>query len=110
MEYSVFTLNGQVLLHEDDKTASLPPHGASPHLVTTDQDEAVTAIGQLVLAGYKWAGNDWLEPATFHCDRCGLPAEPNGQGGWRHAEPADEAACSLISGGGMLAPLMNQED
>jgi hypothetical protein len=108
MEYTVYTLGREVLIAEAQGTAPALPAGAVSRLVTTDQDEAVTATGQLVLAGYRWAGNDWLAPAEFHCNRCGLPAEPNGQGGWRHVEPADEAACSLISGGGMLAALLEE--
>jgi hypothetical protein len=109
MEYSVFTLGGEILLHEDESVASLPPHGAQPHLVTADQDEAVAAIGQLVRAGYHWAGNEWLEPAVFHCNRCQQPAEPDGKGGFRHVEPVDEAACDVMFGGGMLRSLFEEE-
>lgn len=109
MEYTVYTCGQDILLAEDETVASVPPLGARSHLVTTDQDEAVTAIEHLVRAGYKWAGNEWLEAATFHCDKCQQPAEPDGKGGFRHIEPADEAACDVMFGGGMLRSLLGED-
>lgn len=106
MEYTVYAAGREVFVAEAEGTAPALPDGAYTFLVTASQDDVVAAVGQLVLLGYSWAGNDWLEPAAFRCGMCGGPAEPNGRGGFRHAEPADEAACSLISGGGMLAALL----
>lgn len=105
-EYTVYALHGQVRVDEAELVASVLPEDARVILVTTDQDEAQAAIGQAVLEGYAWAGCDWLGPAEFHCDRCRRPAEPDGQGGYRHVEPVDAAVCEFLSGGGSLSKLV----
>lgn len=111
MEYTVYTLGTQVLIAESREVAAELPPGAQPHLTTTDKEEAATAVGVLVgIAGRRWDGNEWLAPAEFNCGRCHRPAEPDGSGGFRHAEAVDAAACEVMFGGGMLAALLDEEE
>lgn len=47
--------------------------------------------------------------AVLH-ERCGFPLVPDGSGNWCHASAREELACELIGGGGMLAPLTDEEE
>lgn len=43
------------------------------------------------------------------CPRCRQPGEPDGEGGFRHAEFADAVACEAMFGGGMLRSLFEED-
>lgn len=103
----MYVIHGEVCVAESAGVIpAVLPEGARPVIVTESQDQAEDAIGQAVLAGCAWNGCHWLGPAEFHCDKCQRPAEPDGQGGYRHVEPVDAAACEYISGGGLLSKLV----
>lgn len=109
MEYAVYLDHGEVRVAEAEAVASALHAGCRPVLVTTGQAEVAAEVGRLVLLGYSWSGNEWLAPPEFSCDKCGRPAEPDGNGGYRHAEAADATACEVMFGGGMLRSLFEGE-
>jgi hypothetical protein len=91
MDYQVYlTPGGAVGTVQGDMEL---PEGASS-LGSTDNCVEAHEMVITVTLGLRGRGG-----GVPRCGQCRMPAWPDGEGGWDHAEPADGAFCGLVFGG-----------